>query len=73
MLNKRLQEQSEAARNAISGYVAVVLAIVCFIIVLAVAMTFTRFFVGLSLVADTSKTTQVAPTVPVSQVTQMQG
>lgn len=63
MLDKQLQARTEAARNAISGYVAVVLALVCFVLLLVVAMALTRFFVGLSLAADTSSTVQQTSTI----------
>lgn len=42
----------ESARNAITGYTAVVLGIVCFILGLMLLMAIVRFGVGLSIAAN---------------------
>ncbi len=48
------RELLEAARNAATGYTAVVLGIVCFILALMLLMAATRFIVGLSIAATPS-------------------
>lgn len=58
----------ESASNAVSGYVAVVLAIVCFILVLMLTIAVTRFVVGLSLASNPSSSVQSNPQVAVAQV-----
>lgn len=49
MISKRGQRLFEAARNAATGYGAVVLGIICFIIFLMLVVAIVRFTVGLSL------------------------
>ena len=39
---------ADAVKNAASGYGAVVLGVVCFLLSLAVVMAFVRFIVGMS-------------------------
>lgn len=68
MLEKRKRELIESASNAVSGYVAIVLAIVCFILVLMVTIALTRLFVGLSLSSNPSLSVQGNPQVTVAQV-----
>lgn len=50
----------EAARNAISGYTTVVLAIVCFILTLMVIMAVVRLVAGISLAASSPATVQTS-------------
>ncbi len=53
---RKKQALEETARNAITGYTAIILGLVCFIIVLMVVMAVVRFVVGLSLTASNNTT-----------------
>ncbi len=57
------RELLEAARNAITGYTAVVLGIVCFILALMLLMAATRFIAGLSIAATPTATGQTQTVV----------
>lgn len=52
------RDMLEAARNAMTGYTAVVLGIVCFILALMLLMAAVRFGVGLSIAANPTTTSQ---------------
>lgn len=48
----------EAARNAVTGYTAVILALVCFVLGLMLIMAVVRLIVGLSLAASSAPVAQ---------------
>ena len=68
MSGRKRKEKLEAASNAISGYIAIVLALACFVLALMLVMALTRFFAGLSLAPSPTATVQNSPQASVAQV-----
>ena len=59
MSAKKQENQLESIRDAATGYAVVVLAIICFVLVLAIIMAGVRVVVGMTANTTTAATTTV--------------
>ncbi len=67
MDQKRGQKIFDAVRNAMTGYTAIVLAMICFIILLMLVIAIVRFVVGVSESSPATTATRPADIAAVQQ------